>query len=305
MILIIIGLFIFWAIFAILMFQNREAEKFWETIIVVTIVMIGALFFVLKEDKIEENFIALYFYNEKKNDLLEFPILTIHMNEAMLWGYHEKDNTTKQKKKISQEIFQPLLEKTIIDWFRTYGAWGYTSLRGPSASLIRHTGISTGNAFKTKEKSKKIDQKEIQKILQGNMFSNYEIGLSSMTVPQGMEVKVERDEHTSKIILENKFCRISISIFISGRHIIQEHMDIAKFLKLNKRKIEGTYVVFVDFRNIAVFKKWYAGHPEMKNYKTWAKDKLCKIKDDFGWEPKRKMLFDQMLVDLSLSKTSK
>jgi len=302
MIPFIIGIFVFWAFFAYIIFLNREAEKIWETLSIVTIIIASALFFVLKEDKFQQNFSAIYFYNTKSNDILGFVDSNDYMFEKMLWNMYLNDKKIKVKKKISDEIFVSLIEKMVTNWFSFKGAWRTTSFVSTIGSVSGAGEYFHGRGFSTREKSKKIDQKEI---LQGNIFSSYEIGFPSLVVPADMKINVRREGNRSEIIFENKYCKMSITVYGGTMHALQEPMDITKFIDFEGHSIEGTYIVLIEFENLVTFKRWRAGHPEMKNYKKWTKDKLENLRRDFEWEPKRKVLIDKILVDLVPPKNKK
>jgi len=295
---IVIAFLMIWFLIACLMILNRSADKIWESMIIVTVVMVSSLFFVLKPEKVEQDIFTNYFYNIKSNDLIPVRGTTSYMFERMLLRQYFTEQKDKNPHKI-ENLLLPLLEKSVIDWFCMKGYWPSLSLRANIGNISSFKGLWTGKTLDTKVESITIPRDQIKELLKGNVFANYFLHPGNLVLPKGMAINVNRGKNSSELIFKNWYCTITIRItFPVGGSIIQSHFPIAKFLEIDEAKLDGTYVALAHLNTKANFSWLLAGNPEMSTYKIWVKDKFSRLREDFEWETNRKILLENIIIDL-------
>lgn len=154
----------------------------------------------------------------------------------------------------------------ITNWF----ALPHENIRGSSQSLEFVEGLTDENMFYG---------------LTG-VFPDSKIELR---LPENTSISTIQDGGTWKIVIKNKFLKITISVFYS----VYSSQGVALVHPSNFNKFP-TEIESDSFKNYdmfirceAEFNKWKYSYSNMRHQERWAKDVLSKLERRFGWASPR------------------
>jgi hypothetical protein len=127
------------------------------------------------------------------------------------------------------------------------------------------------------EESEILSTEQIEKLLKGNRFADTHAGIPpQIALPPGTKLKITPPQtrtgflEAGEILLENKFCSISIktqdSSWFAG---IGSYKQLAGITEEENGKLAtANYIVRINVR----FDRFRSNHPKMAAYKTWASE---------------------------------
>jgi hypothetical protein len=204
-----------------------------------------------------------------------------------------------------ESLYHHLLQKAIIDWIGMLyrGSWQVEVLQFdlPAGRELRFQPTEGAS-----EKSEILSTEQLEKILQRNRFADIHTGIPpQIALPPGTKLKISPPQttagsfETGEIILENKFCSISIrtqaSSWFAGIGSYKRLAGITD--EENEKLATANYIVRIN----VTFDRLRSNHPQMALYKTWASGLSEGLREQFDervvWsKTKEDFVFSQLKV---------
>lgn len=130
--------------------------------------------------------------------------------------------------------------------------------------------------------SKKVKRADLVALLKNNTFSKLkDPQLFDMTLPPNTTISINEQKNKWSIVMENKYCRITIGMSLAGSKGFWGLADVPVQFSSMKRDDFDTLDFFIDFE--AKFKVLMSMSRQMKDYYDWAEGIFEKLRDDFDW----------------------
>jgi hypothetical protein len=294
-------LFAFW--------WNRGSPKIIETIIVVIVVMISALFYVAQPEKIDKKINILYLENQKKNELF-FPSkgrfgVYYHHQEMFYRAYSKKPETIEYKSKLKpydvkivDRELTDLQAIAVIDYMamwlrRSWYTDKETVLTPPFSEEAGGGRLGEEDLLKDVVEYDDAALKEIG--LKANMFWDGKFEEFHLTLPKNTTIKYTVDYRkaiSAELVLQKSaFFKIRFQILRRGGAMglgdIGYYLgitDLSEEQSADNPNISNYFHHRVQIRCSAEFNRFSVGHPKMAVYKEWTKRLFEELYKRFEWD---------------------
>lgn len=310
--LLIFGCFLLW-----LLYINRSSTKIQEATIIIVGVIIGALFYVTKEETLEKAITSVYFiehkeldFNDNKNEDKKIKVKDGFMffsDKPGLGQYYRlqsgvfgnylrrlSDSKTDVIFNMPQEV-KPLLDIQAIAVLghlsMFYGhIWHVTGTQKeiPSGTMGEYHPIEMENV---KNDILKYDKNNLPGSLKQNMFFNDLNIFRALALPKGTKIYYSTDNNSAEYRFYKRFF-FDIRIKINYQSYTVGLGQAAYFLGLDteEKKFNELYFWGSDYGNFtlvtncnATFNRWTAWNPSSVRYKNWTNNLFNDLYNTFDW----------------------
>ena len=287
---------------------NRASPKIIETLVIIIAVMVSAIFYVARQEKVEKKINVLYLENQKKNELF-FPLkdrFSIYYQHQyrFYYSYSKKKETVEYKNKL-KSYDGKIMDRELTDlqvialidymsmWMKKF--W-YTDKQ---TLLIPPFATAAGGGRLGDEDLLKdvivYNNSKLGKIgFSDNIFWNAKSNEFEFTLPKDTTIKYKKNYtkavSAQLIFQKNLFFTIKIQILIRmgamGLGDIGHYLgitDISEEQSVSNPNIRDYLHHHVQLRCFADFNRFSAGHPKMRVYKEWTKRLFEELYKQFDW----------------------
>ncbi|MDP1854259.1 MAG: hypothetical protein Q8L26_08685 [Candidatus Omnitrophota bacterium] len=311
--LLVLGYFLLW-----LLYINRSSTKIQEATIIIAGVIIGALFYVTKEETLERAITSVYFIEHKESDFndnknnedkkirvkdgfLFFPdkpgLGQYYRLQSGVFGNYLRrslDSKTDVIFNMPQEV-KPLLDIQAIAILghlsMFYGhIWHVTGTQKevPSGTMGEYHLIEIENV---KNDISRYEKDKLPISLKQNMFFNDLNIFRALAMPKGTKIYYSTYNNSAEYRFYKRFF-FDIRIKINYQSYTVGLGQVAYFLGLNTEEKDFNELYFWgnDYGNLALvtnckatFSRWTAWNPSSVRYKNWANNLFNDLYNTFDW----------------------
>ena len=278
-----------------LVWMNRASEKILTAVIPVAVAGLAGVFIAVfvfgGEPAITAVFPSSFQYRLASKMPANLPWLLMSRRftpsqfaPARLYKVHPEFFTDPSDKD-GATLYHHLLQRAIIDWMGMLysGTWQLEILQFELPS--GHEGRFQP-AEGASKKSETLSTEQVESLLKGNKFADMHAGIRpQITLPPGTKMKITPPQtragalETGEILLENKFCSISIkteaSSWFAGIRAYKQLAGIND--EENNGVATANYIVRINDR----FDRLRSSHPQMALYKSWASELSVGLRKQF------------------------
>jgi hypothetical protein len=287
---------------------NRGSPKITETLLVVIVVMLSALFYVAQPEKIQKKIDVLYLQNQKQNELF-FPLkgrfgVYYHHQYMFYPAYSKKPETVEYKSKLKPYDFKNMDREltdlqaiVLIDYMSMWmGKFWYTDKQTLfTPPFAEEAG---GGRLGDEELLKDVvvyDDAALKEIgFKDNIFWDTKFQEFHFTLPKDTTIKYTTNyrKAISAELIFKKIPFFTIKIQILNRGGAMGLGDIGYYLGITdlSEELNGDNPNFRDYFHHHVqlrcstdFNRFSSGNPRMAVYKDWTNRLFEELYKQFDW----------------------